>query len=98
MQKRREEVNQHLVQQKIRTQQNEQLEVEQRQKSQEGWATLFNAITEVSNGVANSYNQQAEMYNNFSKNMPSSSFPTLNKQKSTFNCVNIGMNTTCRER
>lgn len=105
MQKRREDVNQYLAQQNEQLkleqqneQQNEQLKLEQQQKSQEGWATLFKAITVVSNGVANSYNQQAEMYKNFNKNMPNSSFPALNKQKSTFNCINIGMSTTCRER
>ena len=59
---------------------------------------VFNTITEVSNGVANSYNQQAEMYRNFSNNMPVQNFPTLNRQKATYNCINTGMNTTCREQ
>lgn len=93
-QRRLEEVNQHLA----RRQQADQMRQEQQQKNQEGWTALFNTITEVSNGVANSYTQQAEMYRNFSNNLPNQSFPTLNKPKATYNCINIGINTTCRER
>lgn len=98
MKKRLEDVNQYMAQQQSIREQAEQHRVEQQQKSQEGWATLFSAVTEVSNGLTNSYNQQAEMYRNFSNNMPTPNFPTLNKPKSTFNCMNIGMNTTCREQ
>ncbi|MHA3099287.1 hypothetical protein [Acinetobacter brisouii] len=97
-QKRLADVQQYMANQQLQAQQAEQLRLVQQQKTQEGWTALFNAITEVSNGVANSYNQQAEMYKNFSNNMPTQSFPTLNRQKSTYNCINIGMNTTCREQ
>lgn len=97
-QKRLADVQQYMANQQLQAQQAEQLRLAQQQKAQEGWTALFNAITEVSNGVANSYNQQAEMYRNFSNNMPTQSFPTLNKQKSTYNCINIGINTTCREQ
>ncbi len=97
-QKRLADVQQYMANQQLQAQQAEQLRLAQQQKSQEGWTALFNAITEVSNGVANSYNQQAEMYRNFSNNMPTQSFPALNRQKSTYNCINIGMNTTCREQ
>lgn len=97
-QKRLENIQQYMANQQLQAQQAEQLRLAQQQKTQEGWTTLFNTITEVSNGVANSYNQQAQMYKNFSNNMPAQSFPTLNKQKSTYNCINIGMNTTCREQ
>ncbi|MEQ1348823.1 hypothetical protein [Acinetobacter lwoffii] len=97
-QKRLENVQQYMANQQLQAQQAEELRLAQQQKAQEGWTALFNAITEVSNGVANSYNQQAEMYRNFSNNMPTQSFPALNKQKSTYNCINIGINTTCREQ
>ena len=97
-QKRLADVQQYMANQQLQAQQAEQLRLAQQQKSQEGWTALFNAITEVSNGVANSYNQQAEMYRNLSNNMPTQSFPALNRQKSTYNCINIGMNTTCREQ
>lgn len=97
-QKRLADVQQYIANQQLQAQQAEQLRLAQQQKAQEGWTALFNAITEVSNGVANSYNQQAEMYRNFSNNMPTQSFPALNKQKSTYNCINIGINTTCREQ
>ena len=97
-QKRLADVQQYIANQQLQAQQAEQLRLAQQQKAQEGWTALFNAITEVSNGVANSYNQQAEMYRNFSNNMPVQSFPTLNRQKATYNCINIGVNTTCREQ
>lgn len=97
-QKRLADVQQYMANQQLQAQQAEQLRLAQQQKAQEGWTALFNAITEVSNGVANSYNQQAEMYRNFSNNMPTQSFPALKKQKSTYNCINIGINTTCREQ
>ncbi|WP_179992557.1 MULTISPECIES: hypothetical protein [unclassified Acinetobacter] len=97
-QKRLADVQQYIANQQLQAQQAEQLRLAQQQKAQEGWTALFNAITEVSNGVANSYNQQAEMYKNFSNNMPVQSFPTLNRQKATYNCINIGVNTTCREQ
>lgn len=97
-QKRLADVQQYMANQQLQAQQAEQLRLAQQQKAQEGWTALFNAITEVSNGVANSYNQQAEMYRNFSNNMPTQSFPALNKQKSTYNCINIGISTTCREQ
>ena len=97
-QKRLADVQQYMANQQLQAQQAEQLRLAQQQKAQEGWTALFNTITEVSNGVANSYNQQAEMYRNFSNNMPVQNFPTLNRQKATYNCINTGMNTTCREQ
>ena len=97
-QERLANVQQYIANQQLQAQQAEQLRLAQQQKAQEGWTALFNTITEVSNGVANSYNQQAEMYRNFSNNMPVQNFPTLNRQKATYNCINTGMNTTCREQ
>lgn len=97
-QKRLADVQQYMANQQLQVQQAEQLRLAQQQKTQEGWTALFNTITEVSNGVANSYNQQAEMYRNFSNNMPTQSFPALNRQKSTYNCINVGISTTCREQ
>src|SRR5690606_38039676 len=78
-QERLANVQQYIANQQLQAQQAEQLRLAQQQKAQEGWTALFNTITEVSNGVANSYNQQAEMYRNFSNNMPVQNFPTLNR-------------------
>lgn len=97
-QKRSEEVEQYLDQQKANIQQVQQRRIEQQKRSQEGWTTLLNALTEVSNGVADGYKQQADLYRSFGNSMPNSTAPILNKQKSTFNCINIGVSTTCREQ
>lgn len=97
-QKRLEEVEQYLDQQKASIQQAQQMRIEQQKRSQEGWTTLLNALTEVSNGVADSYKQQTDLYRGFGNSMPDSTAPILNKQKSTFNCINVGVSTTCREQ
>ncbi|MFA2964674.1 hypothetical protein KWF73_15545 [Acinetobacter pittii] len=97
-QKRSEEVEQYLDQQKTNIQQAQQMRIEQQKRSQEGWTALLNALTEVSNGVADGYKKQADLYRSFGNSMPSSTAPILNKQKSTFNCINIGVSTTCKEQ
>ncbi|MDC5483024.1 hypothetical protein NRA67_04260, partial [Acinetobacter baumannii] len=98
VQKRLEEVEQYLDQQKASIQQAQQMRIEQQKRSQEGWTTLLNALTEVSNSVADGYKQQADLYRSFENSMPNSTAPILNKQKSTFNCINVGVRTTCREQ
>lgn len=72
--------------------------VQDQKKSKEGFVTLLNTLTKATNAIAESYEKQAEVYKDISKTIPLSQPTSLNKSKTTFNCINVGVNTTCREQ
>lgn len=72
---------------------------DQNSSSKEGLVTLLKAATEVLNGVGDSYNKQAEFYKSLGNNSQiSQPISNLNKSKTTYNCIDVGGTTTCREQ
>jgi hypothetical protein len=85
----------------------QQQQVFQQKKQQENaaaWVNIANSASQVLNSVADGYNKQADMYNSMSKSMSQMPSPVIqpitpfNANKKTYNCMQVGISTNCKEQ
>ena len=87
-----------------RLQQQQIIQQKKQQENAAAWVNIANSASQVLNSVADGYNKQADMYNSMSKSMSQMPSPVIqpitpfNANKKTYNCMQVGISTNCKEQ